>query len=780
MNDLLRSWLDPQNDFNQLSLVWLAPWSTWAIAGVIFMIALTLWFGARNVQRLSTKRRVSLLTLRALALLIFFILFMQPAARLEDVSRVKNHVAVLLDTSRSMSLPQFPDDDGDGVTRGQTALEELVRESGRLQAWDQEHHVDYYGFDGHLQSMPHSAALAQAPRRGAQTSLTNALTELSARYEAQDLAAVIMLSDGGDLAASGHVDPPLKLMSAAERLRAPIHTLAVGPERPTLDLAIAEVRADDFAFARNVVSVDVDITTSGVNTLLSQRVALYRGSELLSERMLFTQAGKTSYTLSFEFVPEETGEEAYSVSIDPHPQERVHTNNLARFSMRVIRDKIRVLQVVGNPSWDQRFLRKHLKKNPNVELISFFILRTNASLETARPSELSLIPFPTQELFEERLGSFDLMIFQDFTYRGYRMKRYLPQIRNYVKSGGGFVMIGGDQSFSGGGYAGTPIEDILPLRLHPNSRELVDLGTFSPQLSAIGRRHPITALSLLPEENSDLWGELPPLEGTNRIADLRWEASVLAWRPPLNSGGPRLPLIVASDVGEGRSLAITTDSMWRWALSPKSLTDDQGARAYHRFWGNAIRWLIRDPALNPLQVKADRDRYSVTSSVQITARALNSSYQATQGAQVKMIIEDISRGLDQAQEVHSAQGKSSAQGEVSLTWSPTRSGAYRVKARSSLDGVDRESSDLFIVADSLVELRDITPRPDILKAISDLSGGETLQAGDSWSTLKRHKPAVTQVNRRDDIALWATWWALVIALLAPTVEWTLRRRWGLS
>ena len=65
MNDLLRSWLDPQNDFNQLSLVWLAPWSTWAIAGVIFMIALTLWFGARNVQRLSTKRRVSLLTLRA-------------------------------------------------------------------------------------------------------------------------------------------------------------------------------------------------------------------------------------------------------------------------------------------------------------------------------------------------------------------------------------------------------------------------------------------------------------------------------------------------------------------------------------------------------------------------------------------------------------------------------------------------------------------------------------------------------------------------------------------
>jgi uncharacterized membrane protein len=713
--------------------------------------------------------------------MIFFVLFMQPAARLEDVSRVKNHVAVLLDSSRSMSLPQDIDgEDESAITRGEVALKELSRESESLKAWDQDHHLDYFSFDGHLQSQPHRAALDQTMFRGEQTSLINTLTELSARYEPQDLAAIIILSDGGDLAASGQVDPPLKLMSAAERLQVPIHTLAVGPEKPALDLALAEVRADDFAFARNVVSVDVDVTISGAGSPTSQRVALYRGSELLSERVLFTEVGKTAYTMSFEFVPEETGEEAYSVLIDPHPQERVHTNNLARFSMRVIRDKIRVLQVVGNPSWDQRFLRKHLKKNPNVELISFFILRTNASIETAKPGELSLIPFPTQELFEERLGSFDLMIFQDFTYQGYRMKRYLPQIRNYVKSGGGFVMIGGDQSFSGGGYAGTPIEDILPLRLHPNKRDLVDFGKFSPVLSPIGQRHPITALSLLPEENKALWNKLPQLEGTNHIADIRWDASVLAWRPPAQPGGSKLPLIVASDMGEGRSLAITTDSMWRWALSPQSLTDDQGARAYHRFWGNAIRWLIRDPALNPLQVKADRDRYRVRSSAHLTARALNTSYQATKGAQVQIVIEDISRGLDQPKEVHRAQGESSDQGEVSMTWQPTQSGAYRVRALSSLDGVDRESSDLFIVADSLVELRDITPRPDLLKAISDLSDGDTLEVGDDWSSLKRRKPAITQVNRRDDIALWATWWALVIALLIPTIEWTLRRRWGLS
>ena len=90
------------------------------------------------------------------------------------------------------------------------------------------------------------------------------------------------------------------------------------------------------------------------------------------------------------------------------------------------------------------------KKNLNVDLISYYHLRTPDSIDPARKGELSLIPFPTRELFEEQLDSFDLVIFQNFTYRGFRMRRYLPRIRDYVKAGGGFVMVG-DLSFTSGG-----------------------------------------------------------------------------------------------------------------------------------------------------------------------------------------------------------------------------------------------------------------------------------------------------------------------------------------
>ena len=776
MSAFFQDWLDPSGEFNQLSIVWLGTWSTWTVVTIIAMVALTLWLAWYNTSRLSGVRRGGLLLLRGCALVTFFLLFLQPTARLEDVSKVKNNVVVLLDTSRSMGLPQSASGQ---QTRRDEAAKALQQARTTLATWRTDHHVEFFSFDGHLNAHADLQSLLKHPSRGSHTSLSTSLNELSARYTPRELAAVVILSDGGDLAASGQVDPPLRLMRAAERLKTPIHTLSVGPALPPLDLAIAEVRADDFAFARNVVSVDVDLHAGGVTDQFMSRVSLYRGSELLSERVIAVERGQPTYQTSFEFVPDETGEEAYHIEIEPHPEEQIVRNNRARFSMRIIRDKIRVLQVVGNPSWDERFLRKHLKKNPNVELISFFILRTNASLEVARPDELSLIPFPTQELFEERLGSFDLMIFQDFTYHGYRMRRYLPLIRDYVKKGGGFVMVGGDQSFSGGGYAGTPIEQILPVRLPPNGRDQVDLGAFNPTLTTRGVRHPVTALSLSPSENTRLWSTLPQLEGTNRVRGITKNAHVLASRPA-QSGKDGAPLVVAADVEEGRSLAVMTDSLWRWALSPESSKSDEGARAYHRFWGNAIRWLIRDPALNPLQVKADRDRYGLGQSIFMTARVLDPSYEPIKGAAVTFVVDEVSSGSEAAKEVIRLQGTSDEQGEVSRTWIPEQEGVYRVRAQSTIGGMKQQAQDLFVVAEDLIELRDTTPRPDLLKAISRMSGGDVMSRGQDWDQLVRKQPEALQVNRREDQPLWATWWALLIALLFPTIEWVMRRRWGLN
>ena len=131
------------------------------------------------------------------------------------------------------------------------------------------------------------------------------------------------------------------------------------------------------------------------------------------------------------------------------------------------------------------FLRRLLKRDPNVDLISFFILRTPTDLTMVDSSELSLIPFPTDELFRKELGSFDLVLLQNFNHGPYGIGGYLPDLRRYVERGGGLAMIGGDLSFTSGGYAGTQLAEVLPVKLLPldaDPSRLVSEESFRPRV----------------------------------------------------------------------------------------------------------------------------------------------------------------------------------------------------------------------------------------------------------------------------------------------------------
>jgi hypothetical protein len=790
-----KTWFDQQGDFNQISWIFLGDWSVFTLCIVILLSAGIMFLSWQNTQKMTNKARYILFALRSLIVVLCLFIFLQPAARLEDVTRVKNHIAILLDQSRSMQLPNSNQDQSQ--SRWQKLQNLIQQQTTTIEAWQKDHVVHFYGFDTHLKSIKRIGDIAKYQAQGEGTQLNTALEELSARIQSEDLSAIIIVSDGSDNSdslpqVSPNIPPPI--INIAQKLKVPIHTVCLGPKETIPDLSIAQVFADQFAFVRNAVSVDVAIKAYAYPRGIQRRVTLWRGSEELSQRILITQEGQIDYKIRFDFVPDQTGEEVYTIKIEAQEEESVTLNNSARFSMRVIRDKIRVLQVVGRPSWDQRFLRKHLKRNPNVELISFFILRTNASIESAHPDELSLIPFPTQELFEERLGSFDLMIFQNFTYQGYYMQQYLPLIREYVRQGGGFVMLGGDQSFSSGGYTGTAIADFLPIQLHPNGKKWVSLGDFKPTLSPVGIRHPITALHLIPEKNEDLWKNLPVLSGTNQVISARNDAQVLAWRPANPSQNRSAePLIIASDFAKGRTLAITTDSLWHWAFSTAEDSSQNvkspakkrlnsylaGAQSYHKFWGNVIRWLIRDPALNLMKVNSHKEHYAVQEQVRLTIRVLKSDYTAQEGVKVNVIIEDITAGENEVHQVFQGSVITQAQGEAYLNWKAAHEGAYRVRVQTQVEGADLVAQDLWVVAEDPLEFRNIAAQSHILKWYTQATQGQVLSPNDDWKNLKRKKAKIMKVNRRKDIALWSQTWMLFILILLPSLEWYLRRRWGL-
>lgn len=769
-------WFDGTGEFNAARWVLLSDWSPWLVAVVALVCGAVIWLAWHNVRHQPTRRRRWLVALRAGAVAALVLVFLQPGVRLEHVTRVRNHVVVMVDDSRSMALP------GEGArTRLEAAQKMLADERGVIEDWRKQHQVDFYAVSDHARPIGGPEALTA---RGDATRLLTGLEDIAARFRPEDLAAVVVISDGadngalGDASAGGGEVPAAR--SVAQRLGAPVHTVFTGPRRPPRDVAIANVAYDDFAFVRNAVSIEADIKVTGYDAL-ALPVTLRRGDTILGSQILETRPGQDTHHIEFEFVPDKTGKAVFTLEVGTAPEEEIRTNNRRQFVMRVIRDKIRVLQVVGRPSWDQRFLRKLLKKNPNVDLISFFILRTGASIDVARRDELSLIPFPTQELFEQQLGSFDLIVFQNFTYRGYQMRHYLPLIRDYVRDGGGFVMVGGDLSFASGGYTGTPIEELMPLRLPGDREGLITEDRFRPRLTEAGRRHPITALSLVPEENEALWAGLPELTGTNTVLGVRPEGQVLLEHPTAKTaGGEPAPVAVTSEYGSGRVLAVTTDSTWHWDF----LAAGEGAdnRHYYKFWGNAIRWLIKDPALQPARLESDRDRYPLGAEATLVARVVSPTYEPAADLEVTIEVERevFDAGGERKREVaFTLKGRTDENGEYVARVKPEQDGAYFATLKATIGEAEVGDDEVFVVSPDPIELHQTAARRDTLEALAKAGGGEARDLEDGLSRLDRTEPRVVKVNRRRDVPVWASGWLLLLGVLLPSAEWFLRRRWGL-
>ncbi len=755
-------------DFNEHRWVLLSPWGRVGFAlGALTVVAIVA-LAWRSTAGVAAWRRAVLLGLRASAAMTVLFLFLEPAIELRQVAREPNRIAVLVDDSASMALAEVRG----GPTRLERARELLARSGAALTAWARDHRLDYYTFSDAVLAVPGRESLP-TEATGKATLLRKALEHLRARYDGRDLAGVVVISDG---AATGGFDEDAE--DFLRGLDTRVHTAWAA--RPGLrDLAVKSVLADEFAFVRTVVRIDAVIQSTGLE---AQRipVTLSTDGQALRQKVIELPAGEQEVRVSFEVTPPRVGRYVYEIAVPQVGGESVTSNNARAFVVRVLRDKIRVLQVSGQPSWDVRALRQMLKSNPNVDLISFFILRTQDDISLVPNDEMSLIPFPTAELFEEQLPSFDLIVLQNFEYLPYGLGDYLDTIRAYVEGGGALAMLGGAQSFSSGGYQNTPVAAALPVELLTpfSSAPLLDTGRFSPVLTAAGLAHPVTALRYEPADNAAAWRALPPLEGLNLTSGVRAGATALAVHPSLKlPGGKPMPLIVAGDYGKGRSLAITTDTLWRWGFVAAARPGDDG-RQYTRFWENAIRWLIQDPDLRHLHVDSDAVEYAPGATVRIGVRLLGRDYQPAARGKVTLTIK---KGADpkSAQLVKRGQVTTDEQGLGVLELAAGEPGVYRVEGSASLGALSAAASDIYLVKDGGHELDHPSGNPVMLETLARVTKGQSLGPAERLpAELAFDPPRVVRVDRRSDVELWSRPGLLVLAVLLLGLEWLLRQRSG--
>jgi uncharacterized membrane protein len=774
--------------YNAWRLVSLSPLPRWILGLIALALLAGLIWTSRSLRRERRwSRRLILGGLRVLSALWLFALLTEPGLQRLQTARVKSRFLLLIDRSRSMAFPAGGEG-GSGTTRAGSVVRWVTDNRAELAELADRFQLEVMGFAGEAAPIDLASLGQAASPAGTRTDLLGALKGgvQTGPSITRALAGALVISDGADNGQLQHGVGAHERVQL-EALGAPVNTLAVG-QGGLKDLAVSSLQVDDFAFVRNPLSLEVTLHQRGFAGRAVPVVLTRGGHVVASQSVTLDESGTSKVRLTF--TPDQTGEFVYTVSVPVLPDEAVIDNNQRAFVLKVIRDRVRVLLVCGHPSWDERFLRGLLRQDPNVDLVSFFILRGVHDVPHASADELSLIPFPTEEIFRTQLHSFDLVILQDFAYRPFssalsslQIESYFPDIKRYVQGGGALLMIGGENSFGEGEYDQTELADVLPVAGAglPGPEE-----PFKPDLTEEGRRHPVTQLAESGDQSARLWGELPPISGIN-LVKAKPGARVLLAHPLLSVVGENAPLLVVSDEGQGRSMALMTDSSWRWSFEGAGA--GLGNRYYERFYTNAVRWLVRDPDLTPVKLSAEQRTVEPGQPAVFDVRARQADYDPAAGAQVTLTVFDA----ETEKRVAQLRATASKDGTARIEVPDLPGGAYRAVAEAVQSPASSgrqeggrpqslgQAEQALAVRESGPETDDPLPHPEILEQVAKATGGTHGALADGFPKLKTvHESEEVEIGRRKEEPLWDNGYALAVIAVLLAAEWFLRRRWGFA
>ncbi|WP_407943259.1 hypothetical protein [Mangrovicoccus ximenensis] len=285
-------------------------------------------------------------------------------------------------------------------------------------------------------------------------------------------------------------------------------------------------------------------------------------------------------------------------TLEDAPGELTDRNNSAVLQINGVRDRLRVLLVSGEPHAGERTWRNLLKSDSSVDLVHFTILRPPEKQDGVPVTELSLIAFPTRELFLEKIDEFDLIIFDRYKRRGILPVIYLDNIRQYVMDGGAVLVAAGPDFAGATSIYRTPLSEIIPAE--PTAR-VYEEG-FKPLLTDLGRRHPVT-------EGLDAWGAENAPEGETAPHWGRW-FRMIDLDPKsgetVMSGPEDKPLLVLDRVGEGRVALLASDHAWLWNRG------FEGGGPQLELLRRLAHWMMKEPELEEEALWAEAEGQSMT------------------------------------------------------------------------------------------------------------------------------------------------------------------------
>lgn len=482
---------------------------------------------------------------RVIALLVLLLVFINPQGMQEIREALPQKLVIVVDESPSQKI--------DGrAERSEKALG-LIHE--RLESMPQIEAVTI-----RTDGMP-----PIGKRKGDGTMLFPALEKALSGFSDEEVAGTVLITDG-------QVSDMQK--TAADLKKAgPVNVILTG-RKSEKDHRIEILSVPKFGLIDGTATIRVKAISAGDGPLV---VSISRIGEE-PQQLTFQDGEEKDIPVTLT----QAGQNAVSFTIPDAGDEISLANNRAVAVITAIRDRLRVLLVSGAPHMGERAWRNILKSDPAIDLVHFTILRAPQSMDATPPSEMALIPFPVDEIFRNKIKSFDLIILDRYRQYDLLPDMYFQGIKNYVEEGGALFWAAGtdiadEQIFM------TPLADILPVS--QRNKEGILTGDILPAVSAKGKKHPVTA---------SLTSEWAPWHGQMAFS--------AASEDTLLTGAGNLPLLTIKEAGKGRVAVLASDNIWLWS---KSTPEGQSRGPYMPLIGNVIDWLTREPDMNPGYLKAD-------------------------------------------------------------------------------------------------------------------------------------------------------------------------------
>ena len=573
-------------------LPWAVLWAGVALAAVF--VGLALWRGLSGWW------------LRGAALAALLLAVANPSLQIEDREELTDIVLLVVDESASQRIDVRPEQIAEAVAGIEAEIASLSNTELRV--------VRMGDADGN---------------RG--TLLMEALTNAMADEPRARLAGTFLLSDG-----------QVHDIERLPEMPSPLHLLLTGTE-DDWDRRLLVQNAPAFAIIGEPVTLTLRIedqgAVPGAPTETEIEIAV-DGGEAQRFIVPIGQDLELPVTLSHG------GMNVIQFTVPESEGELTARNNAAVVQINGVRDRLRVLLVSGEPHAGERTWRNLLKSDASVDLVHFTILRPPEKQDGVPVNELSLIAFPTRELFLDKIDEFDLIVFDRYKRRGILPSLYLDNVRQYVEDGGAVLVAAGPDFAGAQSIYRSPLADILPAE--PSGRVREEL--FLPVVTEVGHRHPVTE-GLAPVIAEDTVDAPPPWGRWMRIVDVE------AARGDTIMGGPDDgPLLVLDRVGAGRVALLASDHAWLWSRG------FEGGGPQLELLRRLAHWMMKEPDLEEEALTATAEGQTMT----LTRRTLGDTVEDVEitgpdGTVTLVPLEEVSPGR------HSA------------TWVGPEMGLYRLK-----------------------------------------------------------------------------------------------------